>query len=107
VRYSAVQAVRPKALPRASRSSTPGAWVRARLSYHRRTARTGARNSSAKSLAAAYFAEKGVAMDFALRSELDDMCLADVESAKSSAAFMANVIAARKRRNAGSGPEGD
>ena len=57
--------------------------------------------------AAAYFAEKGVAMDFALRSELDDMCLADVESAKPSAALMANVIVARKRRNAGSGPERD
>jgi hypothetical protein len=48
--------------------------------------------------AAAYFAEKGVAVTQALSAEMDDLCLADVESAKPSAAFMANVIIAKKRR---------
>jgi hypothetical protein len=48
--------------------------------------------------AAAYFAEKGVEMNQDMVADMDDLCLADVESAKPSAAFMANVIAAKKGR---------
>ena len=33
-----------------------------------------------------------------MRAEMDDLCLAEVESAKPSAAFMANVIIDKKRR---------
>ena len=48
--------------------------------------------------AAEYFAEKGVAMDAAMLADADGLSLADVESAKPSAAFMANVIAEKKAR---------
>ena len=48
--------------------------------------------------AAGYFAEKGVEMSAALAADVDDLCLADVESAKPSAAFMANVVIDKKRR---------
>ena len=46
----------------------------------------------------AYFAEKGVAMTMAMRDDYADLSLADVESAKPSAAFMSNVIIEKKRR---------
>jgi hypothetical protein len=48
--------------------------------------------------AASYFMEKGVEMDEGTAACVEDLCLADVESAKPSAAFMANVIAAKKGR---------
>ena len=48
--------------------------------------------------AGAYFAEKGVMMSPGLSAEMDDLCLADVESAKPSAAFMSNVIIEKQRR---------
>ena len=48
--------------------------------------------------AASYFAEKGVALDEGSLACVEDLCLADVESAKPSAAFMANVIAEKKAR---------
>jgi hypothetical protein len=48
--------------------------------------------------AASYFAEKGVAMSWAMKADVEDLSLADVESAKPSAAFMANVIAEKKAR---------
>ena len=56
-----------------------------------RTARHGAG-------AGAYFAEKGMAMSMEMREEYDDLCLADVESAKPSAAFMSNVLIEKQRR---------
>ena len=56
-----------------------------------RTARHG-------SSAGAYFAEKGVAVSTAMSQEIDGLSLADVESAKPSAAFMSNVIIEKKRR---------
>jgi hypothetical protein len=59
--------------------------------------RTELRTERHAGTAAAYFAEKGVAVTQALSAEMDDLCLADVESAKPSAAFMANVIIAKKR----------
>ena len=54
--------------------------------YLQRTELRTARHASA---AAAYFAEKGVAMTAAMGQDVDDLSLADVESAKPSAAFMA------------------
>lgn len=56
-----------------------------------RTARHGAG-------AGAYFAEKVMAMSMEMREEYDDLCLADVESAKPSAAFMSNVLIEKQRR---------
>jgi hypothetical protein len=48
--------------------------------------------------AASYFTEKGVTLDAAALACVSDLSLADVESAKPSAAFMANVIAEKKAR---------
>ena len=48
--------------------------------------------------AGAYFAEKGVDMSPAMSAETADLCLADLESAKPSAAFMSNVIIEKQRR---------
>jgi hypothetical protein len=48
--------------------------------------------------AAVYFAEKGVALSQDMLADVDELSLADVESAKPSAAFMANVISEKKRR---------
>ena len=45
--------------------------------------------------AAAYAAEKGVA---AMPEEMAGLTVADVESAASSSAFLANIVAAKKRR---------
>ena len=60
--------------------------------------RTELRTARHQSAAAGYFAEKGVAMSAAMVREYADLSLADVESAKPSAAFMANVIIEKKRR---------
>jgi hypothetical protein len=48
--------------------------------------------------ASGYFAEKGVQMSAAMLADVDGLSLADVESAKPSAAFMANIIADKKGR---------
>jgi hypothetical protein len=60
--------------------------------------RTELRTARHQSAAAGYFAEKGVAMSQAMVREYADLSLADVESAKPSAAFMANVIIEKRRR---------
>jgi hypothetical protein len=60
--------------------------------------RTELRTQRHQAPAAAYFAEKGVAASLEMRGDLDDLCLADVESAKPSAAFMANVMIAKKEK---------
>jgi hypothetical protein len=60
--------------------------------------RTELRTTRHQSAAAGYFAEKGVAMSQAMVREYADLSLADVESAKPSAAFMANVIIEKRRR---------
>jgi len=48
--------------------------------------------------AASYFAENDLAMSAEMRAGTDDLCLADVASAKPSATFMANVMASKKER---------
>jgi hypothetical protein len=68
--------------------------------------RTELRTQRHRGTAASYFAEKGVALDLAMAAEMDGLSLADVESAKPSAAFMANVIAEKKRRQRRPGPGG-
>jgi hypothetical protein len=60
--------------------------------------RTELRTQRHSAAAATYFKEKGVAPDEEVLGCVDDLCLADVESAKPSAAFMANVIAEKKAR---------
>ncbi len=60
--------------------------------------RTELRTERHGSAASTYFAEKGVEVTQSMLADLDGLCLADVESAKPSAAFMANVIADKKRR---------
>jgi hypothetical protein len=62
--------------------------------------RTELRTARHQGKAAAYFAEKGVEMSPAMCRECDDLNLADVESAKPSAAFMSNVIIEKKRQQA-------
>jgi hypothetical protein len=61
--------------------------------------RTELRTQRHAASAASYFAEKGVQMSQAMTQDMDGLCLADVESAKPSAAFMANVIADKKARH--------
>ncbi|HVM34041.1 MAG TPA: hypothetical protein VM784_01730 [Actinomycetota bacterium] len=63
--------------------------------YLQRTEFRSRRHSSA---AAAWAAEKGVAVDAALAADLADMSLGEVESAGSSARLFANVVAQKKRR---------
>jgi len=60
--------------------------------------RTELRTARHQSSAEAYFAEKGVDLSPAMCQGIEDLCLADVESAKPSAAFMSNVIIEKKRR---------
>jgi hypothetical protein len=60
--------------------------------------RTELRTERHAGAAATYFSEKGVAMTAALEQDVEGMSLADVESAKPSVAFMANVIADKKAR---------
>ena len=63
--------------------------------------RTELRTERHAASAASYFAEKGVGLDQATLACVDDLSLADVESAKPSAAFMANVIAEKARQRRG------
>ena len=60
--------------------------------------RTELRTARHGSTADAYFAEKGMAMPLEMREQWSDLRLADVESAKPSAAFMSNVIIEKQRR---------
>jgi len=60
--------------------------------------RTELRTARHGSSAGAYLAEKGVTMSPAMRQDLEGLCLADIESAKPSAAFMSNVIIEKQRR---------
>ena len=63
--------------------------------YLQRTEERTARHAGA---ATTYFAEKGVAVSMDMLQDLDDLSVAEVESAKPSAAFMSNVIIEKKRR---------
>ena len=69
--------------------------------YLQRTELRTARHASA---AATYFSEKDVALTAALEQDMDGLSLADVESAKPSVAFMANVIAEKKARQRARAP---
>jgi hypothetical protein len=69
--------------------------------------RTELRTERHASAASGYFSEKGVEMTAALVRDMDGLSLADVESAKPSAAFMANVIIDKKRRQRRRGPDTD
>ncbi len=69
--------------------------------------RTELRTERHASAASGYFSEKGVEMTAALVQDMDGLSLADVESAKPSAAFMANVIIDKKRRQRRRGPDTD
>ena len=60
--------------------------------------RTELRTARHGSSAGAYFAEKGMEVSPAMCQDLEGLCLADVESAKPSAAFMSNVIIEKQRR---------
>jgi len=60
--------------------------------------RTELRTERHAGAAAEYFAEKDMEMSAAMMADVDGLSLADVESAKPSAAFMANVIAEKKAR---------
>jgi len=60
--------------------------------------RTELRTARHRGGADAYFAEKGMAMTMDMCAEYAGLSLADVESAKPSAAFVSNVIIEKKRR---------
>lgn len=60
--------------------------------------RTELRTARHQAPAASYFDEKGVPVSAEMSADLCDLSLADVESAKPSSAFMANVIIEKKRR---------
>jgi len=60
--------------------------------------RTEERTARHRGKADGYFAEKGVAVTADMCAIMDDLSVADVESAKPSAAFMSNVIIEKKRR---------
>ncbi len=60
--------------------------------------RTELRTARHQQAAVSYFAEKEVDLPAAMAAEVDGLSLADVESAKPSAAFMANVIIEKKRQ---------
>jgi hypothetical protein len=64
--------------------------------------RTELRNRRHQQPATAYAAEKGVPLDAARSAEMADLKVGDVESAATSSRFLANVLAARKRRMEGS-----
>ncbi len=61
--------------------------------------RTELRDARQRGTAATYAAEKGVAPNPALTAELDGLALGDVESAATSARWLANVVADKKRRS--------
>jgi hypothetical protein len=69
--------------------------------------RTELRTARHQASASAYFSEKSVVMSEAMCMECSDLSLADVESAKPSAALMSNVIIEKKRRQgaSSSGPK--
>ena len=48
--------------------------------------------------AGAYFAEKGVAMEPEMAACIQDLTVADVESARASSAFMSNIVIDKKAR---------
>ena len=60
--------------------------------------RTELRTQRHASSATSYFNEKGVVVSAAMEADMGDLSLADVESAKPSAAFMANIIISTKGR---------
>lgn len=60
--------------------------------------RTELRTARHQAPAASYFDEKEVPVSAKMSADLCDLSLADVESAKPSSAFMANVIIEKKRR---------
>jgi hypothetical protein len=60
--------------------------------------RTELRTQRHQASAASYFVEKNVAVNAMMAREMADLSLAEVESAKPSAAFMANVMSDKKRR---------
>ncbi len=60
--------------------------------------RTELRTARHRGGADAYFAEKGMAIPPEMRDDMADLRLADVESAKPSAAFMSNVLIEKQRR---------
>jgi hypothetical protein len=60
--------------------------------------RTELRTARHQAPAARYFDEKTVAMTDEMSADVADLCLSEVESAKPSSAFMANVIIEKKRR---------
>lgn len=60
--------------------------------------RTELRTARHQAPAASYFDEKEVPVSAKMSTDLCDLSLADVESAKPSSAFMANVIIEKKRR---------
>jgi hypothetical protein len=64
--------------------------------------RTELRNRRHHQPAVAYAAEKGVSLNAARSAEMADLKVGDVESAATSSRFLANVLAARKRRMEGS-----
>lgn len=63
--------------------------------------RTELRTQRHQAPAASYFAEKDIACDAQMCVEVADLSLADVESAKPSASFMANVMIAKKEKALG------
>jgi hypothetical protein len=60
--------------------------------------RTECRSARHRAGAADYATEKGVAMTAPLAADLDGLSVGDVESAQTSARWMANVVATKKRR---------
>ena len=61
--------------------------------------RTELRSARHRAGAGMYAAEKGVAMTAPLAADLDGLSVGDVESAQTSARWMANVVAAKQRKN--------
>lgn len=61
--------------------------------------RTELRNARHARPAEDYAAEKGVEMSMAMRADMDGLSLGEVESAATSARLLANIAAAKKRRN--------
>jgi len=60
--------------------------------------RTETRTIRHKAGAGAYFAEKGVAVEPEMAACLQDLTVADVESARASSAFMSNIVIDKKAR---------
>jgi hypothetical protein len=60
--------------------------------------RTELRTQRHQAPAASYFAEKGIDVSLDMCADIGDLCLSEVESAKPSAAFMANVVVDKKEK---------